>query len=87
MNIFVEELKDGIKMNGNDTMFEFCTLPHPVVFTLDPYPTGCPGSRSIAENTFLLLKSWVIRTKLDLVLPWSQKGTTLFLYFNLIVSR
>ena len=57
MNIFVEELKDGIKTNENDTIFKFCTLPHPMVFTLVPDPTGFPGSRSKAENTFLLLKS------------------------------
>ena len=85
-------------MSENDTIFEFCTLPHPMVLTLGPYPTGCPRNRSKAENTFLLPKSWVIRAKLDLVLPWSQKGTTLvltrftrahtlFLYFNLIVRQ
>ena len=79
MNIFVEELKDGIKTIEDDTIFKFCTLPHPMVFTLDPYLTRCPGNRSKAENTFLLLKSWVIRAKLDLVLPWSRKGTTLVL--------
>ena len=78
-------------INWNDTM---CTLPYPRFLILLEVLKAKAARRTHPR----VQKTQKIRAKLDLVLPWFQKGTTLvltrlsrahtlLLYFNLIALR
>ena len=79
MNTFSSRvLENGININKNDTMFGFCTLPHPYVYSSSLI---LPDVLVQKQRRRIRLAAEVldIRAKFDLRLSWFQKGTTLVL--------